>query len=58
MPRPLILVCIVAFAIAMACVRLVAHGIVDNFGTVGIFAALAVLLCAAYLYDGRHRDRP
>ncbi|WP_431014554.1 hypothetical protein [Bradyrhizobium pachyrhizi] len=58
MLRPLILICIALFAVAMAGMRFLAHSIVDNFGTVGIFAALAALLGAAYLYDGRHRERP
>jgi hypothetical protein len=58
MPRPLILVCIVVFAIAMLGVRFAAHSIADNFGTIGIFAVLALILGAAYLYDGRQRERP
>ena len=58
MLRPQILACIVLFAIAMLGVRFLAHSIADHFGTIGIFAALAAMLGAAYLYDGRHRERP
>jgi hypothetical protein len=56
--RPQILVCIVVFAIVMLGIRFAAHGIVDNFGTAGGLVVLAVMLGAAWLYDGRHRDRP
>ena len=59
MLRPLILVCIVVFAVAMLGVRFVAHGIVDNFGTIGALAVIAAPCWAPPgVYDGRHRERP
>jgi hypothetical protein len=56
--RPQILACIVVFAIVMLGIRFAAHGIVDNFGTTAGLVVLAAMLGAAWLYDGRHRDRP
>ena len=56
--RPLVLVCIVVFAVAMLGVRFIAHGIVDNFGTVGALATIGAMIGAAHLYDKRHRERP
>jgi hypothetical protein len=56
--RPQILACIVLFAIAMLGVRFVGHAILDNFGTVGIFAAIAAMYAAGCLYDRRQRERP
>ena len=41
--RPLVLVCIVVFAVAMLGVRFAAHGIVDNFGTIGGLAVIAAM---------------
>ena len=55
MSRPLILVCVVVFAVVMLGVRAFAHGVVDNFGTIGALVVFAVMLGAAYLYDGRQR---
>lgn len=58
MTRPLILVCIVVFAIVMLGVRFAAHGVVDNFGTIGGLAVIAAMYVAARLYDARQRERP
>jgi hypothetical protein len=56
--RPLVLVCIVVFAVAMLGVRFIAHGIVDNFGTIGALAAIGAMIGAAHVYDNHHRERP
>lgn len=56
--RPLILVCVVVFSVVMLGVRFAAHSIVDNYGTTGGLVVLAAILGAAYLYDGRQRERP
>jgi hypothetical protein len=56
--RPLVLICIVVFAVAMFGVRLAAHGIVDNFGPIGALVTVAAMLAAARWYDWHHRERP
>jgi hypothetical protein len=53
--RPLVLVCIVVFAVAMLGVRFAAHGIVDNFGTTGGLVVLALMFAAAWMNDQRER---
>lgn len=58
MTRPLILVCIVVFAVVMLGVRFAAHGIVDNFGTLAGLAVIAAMIGAAHLYDKHQRERP
>ena len=55
--RPIILVCIAVFTIAMLLVKFTAVQIAANFGAVGIWSAVAVLLLAAYLHDRRQRQR-
>jgi hypothetical protein len=55
--RPLILVCIVVFAVVMAGVRFAAHGIVDHFGTIAGSVVIAAMYGAARWYDQRQRER-
>jgi hypothetical protein len=58
MPRALLYACVVVFAVIMLGVRFLAHGIADHFGTVGIYATLALMFAAAWLHDRRQRPRP
>ena len=55
---PRILFCIVLFTIAMLGVRFVAHGIVDNFGTIGALVTVGAMYSAGAWYDRRQRERP
>ena len=55
MPRPLILVCIVVFAVVMLGVRFAANGIVHNFGITAGLAVIAAIIGAAHLLDQRER---
>jgi len=56
--RPQILACIALFAVAMVGVRLVAHGIVDNFGALAGFAVILAMIGAGAWYDKNQRPRP
>lgn len=53
--RPLILVCVVVFAVAMLGVRFAAHGIVDNFGITAGLAVIAAIIGTAHWLDQRER---
>jgi hypothetical protein len=53
--RPLILVCIVVFAVVMIGVRFAAHGIVDHFGITAGLAVIAAMIGAAHWFDQRER---
>lgn len=55
MPRPLILVCIVVFAIAMLGVKFAANGVVNHFGVAGGLVVLAAMFGAAWVFDQRER---
>lgn len=55
--RPLVLICIVVFAVAMLGVRFAAHGIVDNFGFLGAVVTVATMYGAACLYEWHQRPR-
>jgi hypothetical protein len=58
MLRPQILACIALFTIAMLGVRFLAHGIVDNFGTIGALVTVGAMYAAGAWYDRRQRERP
>jgi hypothetical protein len=53
--RPLILACLVLYAVAMAGVSFAAHGIVDRFGVIGGLVTIAAMYGAARWYDHRAR---
>jgi len=53
--RPLVLVCVVVFAVAMLGVRFAAHGIVNHFGIIAGLAVIASMLAAARWHDQRER---
>jgi hypothetical protein len=54
--RPLIWICLVAYALVMAGVSFAAHRIVGSFGVVGSLLTIAAMLAAAAYLDRRSRS--